>query len=98
MPHPTLSHPACHPPLHARGCRRDSMPLVPSAWAMPHTRGRATCKGKGCVQGEGEGPGGMHARGRAACKARGRVSKQVGLHMNRRGHTPTHPFHTLCTQ
>ncbi len=38
------------------------------------TRGDA-CKGKGCTQGEGEGPGGMHARGRATHKGRGRVCK-----------------------
>ncbi len=74
---PAPPHPTCCPPLHARGCRRDSVPLVPSAQAMPHARGRATCKGKGHAQGEGEGPGGMCARGRAACKGRGRVCEQV---------------------
>src|SRR6266702_4765650 len=30
-----LPHPACHPPLHARGHRRDSAPPVPSVGAMP---------------------------------------------------------------
>ncbi len=65
-PCPILSHPTRHPPLHARGCRRDSAPLVPSSQAMPHARGRAAHKGrgkdqgdarkgKGCMQGEGEG-------------------------------------------
>ncbi len=58
--------PTCHPPLHAGGRRRDSAPLVPSAWAMPHTRGRATCKGKGCMQGEGPcARGGGRTRGDA---------------------------------
>jgi len=77
--HPLVYVPCstCHPPLHARGHRRDHAPLVPSAWAMPHARGRATCKGKGHTQGEGEGPGGMCARGRAAYKGRGRVCEQV---------------------
>ncbi len=52
---PAPSHPARHPPLHAGGHRRDSVPLVPSAQAMLHARGRgrAMCKGKGCMQGEG---------------------------------------------
>src|SRR6266702_5588325 len=58
-PHP-LSSPACWG-------RRDSAPLVPSAQAMPHTRGRAARKGRGkdqggCVQGEG-----LHARGGGGC-------------------------------
>ncbi len=94
--HPIPPCPTHHPPLHARGHRRDSVPLVPSARAMPHTRGRATCKGKGHTQGEGEGPGGMHARGRAACKGRGRVCKRAGLRTNRRGCAPfLHPLHPV---
>ncbi len=59
------------------------MPLVPSAQAMPHARGGGRTrgdahKGKGCMQGEGEGM---------------RASKRAGLHMNRRGRTPfLHPL------
>src|SRR6266702_3347024 len=86
------------PPLHARGGRRDSAPLVPSAQAMLHTRGRAVCKGKGCAQGEGEGPGGMHARGRAAYKGRGRVCKRASKQGCARTEGGTHPFCTPCTQ
>jgi len=66
---PWFMHPAppcstCHPPLHARGHRRDSAPLVPSSWAS-------------CMQGEGEGPGGMCTRGRAAYQGRGGVCEQA---------------------
>ena len=78
--------PACCPPLHARGCRRDSVPLVPSAWAMPHARGRAMCKGKGHVQGEGEG---LHARGGGGCVSEWGCARTEG---------GVHPFCTPCTQ
>src|SRR6266702_3940991 len=56
--HPAPPPPTRRPPLQAWGHRRESTPLVPSAWAMPHARGRATCKGRGkdqggCMQGGG---------------------------------------------
>jgi len=60
--------------------------------------GYATCKGKGRVQGEGEGPGGMHARGRAACKGMGRVCKQASKRGCARTEGGTHPFCTPCAQ
>src|SRR6266702_3687733 len=64
-PAPPASSPAC------RGAQEGQR--APS----PLFRGYAARKGKGRVQGEGEGPGGMHARGRAACKGRGRVCERA---------------------
>ncbi len=92
-PRPTPPHPACCPPLHARGHRRDSAPLVPSAWAMPHARGRAMCKGKDCTQGEGprtrgggrtrrdahKGKGCMHGEGEGV-QVSGAAHEQKGAH------------------
>ena len=93
----TRPTPSCRPPLHARGRRRDSAPLVPSARVMPHARGRAACKGKGRAQGEGEGPGGMRARGRAAYKGR-RVCERASERGCARTEGGVHPFRTPCTQ
>src|SRR6266702_3976141 len=88
-PCPILSHPTRHPPLHARGCRRDSAPLVPSSQAMPHARGRAAHKGRGkdqggCTQGEG-----LHARGGGGCVSERGCTRTEG---------GTHPFRTPCAQ
>ncbi len=64
-PRPTPPHPPSSPACRgAQEGQHTPSPLFP---------GYAARKGKGCTQGEGEGPGGMHARGRAACKGRGRV-------------------------
>ena len=107
---PALPHPTCHPPLHARGHRRDSAPTPsplqpgyatpPGLYTPPcphtfplcvHARGAGGTRGdahkeKGHVQGEGP-----HARGGG-----GSAIEQAGLHMNRRGHTPSlHPLHPV---
>src|SRR6266702_6016919 len=75
---PQFTRPAPHPipprPPSSPACwgvqkgQRTPSPLFP---------GYAARKGKGCVQGEGEGPGGMHTRGRAACKGRWRVCERA---------------------
>src|SRR6266702_405077 len=87
--------PARRPPLHARGCRRDTAPLVPSALAMPHARGRATCKGKGKCKGRGKDQGGcmqgegLHTRGGGGCASERGCAQTEGY---------AHPFRTLCAQ